>query len=109
MRIEPIQVEALQIFDAPKLDPIQVILHSTGQGSGRMVIECWGNAWAAYWGAMGNSTLRQFVTSAEADYIANKMWPVKQRRTKADYAYLVRIVEAVQEALRAVTVPGEPK
>lgn len=100
MRTESVKVEAVSILDAPKLDPILVIMQDIAPGRGRFVIECYGNSWAAYWGATDQETIRQFVTTCEAEYIAQKMWPVKQRRTKADLAYLLRIVEAVQQALR---------
>jgi hypothetical protein len=82
------------------LDPITVLLQEFGGGKGRIVLECYGLAWTTYFGAMGSETLREFVTTCSADYLANRMWPAKQRRTKADYGYLLRIVEAVQEALK---------
>jgi hypothetical protein len=99
-RVETCAVEALRIFDAPKLDPIFVVLHDMGGGRGRLLIDCWGEAWAAYWGAMGERTLRQFITGCDTDYIANRLWPDRRRRTKREYEYLTRIVCVVQDALR---------
>lgn len=99
MRIEPERVDALTIYGADRLDPIFVVLQDLGSGHGRLTIECWGSAWSAYWGAMGSESLRKFVCSCSADYVANRLWPPKQPRRHADYSYLLRIVEAVQQAL----------
>ena len=108
MRVEPAHVEALTIYEADRLDPVFVVLQDFGGGRGRLVVECWGNAWSTYWGAMGSETLRQFIVGCDVDYIANRMWPSKQpRRVKADFAYLVRIVTAVQNALRTSVIGSE--
>jgi hypothetical protein len=77
-----------------------VVLHDMPGHQGRLIVECYGNAWSTYWGAMGEP-IRDFITGASTDYIANRLWPTKQRRTKAEYDYLTRIVQAVQTALRA--------
>lgn len=47
------KTEAFTIFDAPKLDPVTVVLQDLGPGCGRLMVECWGSAWSAYWGGMG--------------------------------------------------------
>lgn len=100
MRTEPApKLDAFTIFEAPKLDPVTVILQDFG-GSGRLTVECYGLAWSTYFGAIGTATLRKFLAGCDSDYLANRMWPPRQRRVKSDYAYLVRIVEAVQTAIR---------
>jgi len=100
MRTEQASVEALTVFQAPALDPILIVLQDFGGGRGRLLLECYGLAWSTWFGAYGDGTLKGFITSCGADYLANRMWPPKQRRTKADYGYLVRVVEATQKALR---------
>lgn len=100
MRVEETKVEALTIRDAERLDPVLVILQDFGGGAGRLVAECFGSAWSTYWGGMGPRTLREFICSCEPDYIANRLFPEKQRRTKHEYAYVMRIVAAIQTALR---------
>lgn len=100
MRVEPALVRAFSIFDAERLDTILVVLQDCGAGRGRLLIECYGNAWSTFWSAMGARTLKDFLGSCEADYIANSLWPARQRRTKHEYAYLVRIVESAQAALK---------
>ncbi len=87
MRIEPAKVDAFTIFGAPALDPVTVVMQDFGGGSGRFIVECYGEAWSAWWGAMGNDDLRGFVTTCSADYVANRLWnsnvPGKQTRRRA--------------------------
>ena len=98
MRTEEIRARVLTIHDAPKLDPITVVLQDVGPGQGRLIVECWCSAWAAYWGGMGDRTLAEFIASCDACYVSGKLLPSKY--TKRDEAYLLRIVEAVQIAIR---------
>lgn len=101
MRVEPTKVEALTIYDIERIDPVLVVLQDFGGGRGRLVLECFGSAWSTYWGGMGKETLREFICTCYPDYIVNRVFPEKQRRTKHEYAYVTRIVVAVQEALRS--------
>lgn len=95
--VTPIRVTALEITGAPSLDPIRVILQEYGPGQGRIIIECFGEAWGNYWGAMGQQ-LAEFVAGCEGDYVVNRL--ASGRRNKKDTAYLTRIVAAVQKGLR---------
>jgi hypothetical protein len=106
MRIESVTVEAFTIYEAPALDPVMVVIQDYHVGSGRLLVECFGSAWSTYWGAMGDNGVRGFVCSCSADYVTNRLWPSGQRRIKKDYAYLTRIVEAVQTALRSASDRG---
>lgn len=100
MRIEHTEkAKVFTIFDAPKLDPITVVLQDLGAGHGRLIVECWGSAWSAYWGGMGGRTLAEFITDSHPEYIAGKMEPNNRRQTKRDSQYLLRITEAVHAAL----------
>lgn len=102
LRVEAVtaEVQAFRIFDIPKTDPVFVVLHDMGAGTGRLVVECFGKAWSAYWGAMGDRRLRQFITDCGTDYIVNRLSPGDRRFTRSEEAYLTRIVTGVQEALR---------
>lgn len=55
------------------LDPITVYVTNYKLGQGKVVIECFGDAWAHYWGAMGENTLQEFFVSCNNDYILNKL------------------------------------
>jgi hypothetical protein len=105
VRIEPQTVKAFRIYDAPKLDPISVVMQDLGAGVGRLFIECYGDAWSGYWGATGERNIEQFVLGCSADYIAGKMLGSQHKRSKQSQAYILRIVEAVQTALRPTVTP----
>ena len=100
IRIEPKQVEAFCIYGAHALDPITVMLQDFGTGSGKLVIECYGEAWAAYWGAMGEDNIREFVTRCDTDYIVGKLKGTHQSNGQHFRDYTYRIVTAVKEALK---------
>jgi len=102
MRIENTEkAKVFNIFDAPKLDPITVVLQDVGPGCGRLVVECFGSAWSGYWGAMGDRTLLEFLVDCHPGYIAGKMHPTDRKLKKSEAAYMGRIVEAVHSALRS--------
>jgi predicted NACHT family NTPase len=100
VRIESQGARMFRIYDAPKLDPILVVMQDLGAGNGRLLIECFGDAWSGYWGAMGERSIEQFVLSCSADYIAGKMLGAQHKRNRTSEAYILRIVQAVQTALR---------
>lgn len=98
--IRLIAVEAFEI--QPKgLDPVRIILQDLSGGAGRLIIECYGKAWSGYWGATGSDTLRGFLLRCDADYIANRIARVEDRKPFAA-KYLLRIVEAVLESLKFI-------
>ena len=104
MNITDTTVQLLTITDVPGLDTIRVYLEDYEPGRGRITISCYGRAWTAYWGGMYQATLKQFVPSCGADYIRDNLVRGMEQRMartlKAENAYLLRVVEAVQEALR---------
>ena len=102
MRIEAQPSRVFRIYDAPKLDPILVVMQDLGPGVGRLLVECYGDAWSGYWGATGERSIEQFLLSCSADYIAGKMLGGQHKRNKQSQAYILRIIEAVQTALRPV-------
>jgi hypothetical protein len=96
-----INVEAVEISGVPALDPIQVFWSDLEPGKGSVTITCFGAAWTAYFGAMGeNTTIRDFFARADTGYLVIKLGitPLLKCR-KADYAYLGRIIDAVKASL----------
>jgi hypothetical protein len=98
MKIETSTAQVLLISGAKALDPITVITHDFEPGKGRIWISCFTRAWVGYWGAMGSSSIRSFFCICNTDYLADDLAGA-QRQTKVDRAYLVRVIEAVQQAL----------
>lgn len=94
-------LKLLQIPEQNGLDQINVYWHDVRPGQGYVTITCWGAAWTAWFGAMGDVTIEQFFISSGPDYLVNKLIPVQwMRSTKKLENYLTRIVRAIQEALK---------
>lgn len=101
MNIHPITVRTFEITDAPGLDSIRVYLQDLAPGQGRITLECYGCAWACYFGSMGEGKgIGDFVRTAGSDYITNALAVARGARGVArQKAYLRCIVDAVQAAL----------
>lgn len=110
MNIKESLSTTLTIKSAPGLDTITVVLIDFGNAEGKAIIDCYGKAWGAFWGAMGKSknpgqehaTVREFLADCDDDYLLacflNQRDEAKQREKK----YLLKIIEAVREALKKV-------
>lgn len=99
MTTEQIKTETIVIKGAPALDPVTVVFRDEGPSRGGILVECYGKAWAAFWGGMGGKNVREFVASCDADYLATKLWRDGEKRTKQAEAYLLRITTAIRGAL----------
>lgn len=78
MKVEAGTVTIVRITDlmeSHRLDPIRVTLDDIEPGKGRINIECYGKAWASYWGAMGEQTIAQFFASCDNDYLIRNLAP----------------------------------
>lgn len=101
MIVKQTTVTRLEITEAPRLDPIRVYIENYEPGKGRITISCYDAAWVGYWGAMSGGTIEAFFCSSHADYLAGGMSCSSTLRSGQRHrAYLVRVIEAVQQALR---------
>ena len=87
----------LFIPPADGLDGIHVFFIDRESSVGYVTVICYGQAWTAFFGAMGGRTIREFFCEAGTDYLVNKMR--RQKETKAELKYLSRIIDAVKAAL----------
>lgn len=92
-----IQVTAIEITDAPALDPIRVIFQDMGPNQGRVIIECYGKAWANYWGSIGSGGIGAFFRSCNVCYLLDKF--IRPKETKSEREYLRKIISAIQKEL----------
>ena len=100
MITKPLTVEAVEISNIKSLDPIQVYWEDFGDGRGRVTITCYGEAWTAYWGAMGDP-IKKFFTKADDEYIATRLQGAQfQKRTAGHMTYLIRLVRAIKESIK---------
>ena len=99
MRLLPIETVAWKVIDAPGLDSIDVYWRECGRGCGAVTICCFGSAWTAYWGGMGDRTIKQFFLAADTSYLVNKLGITSELKArKCDLVYLGRIVDAIKAA-----------
>lgn len=73
MKIESSKVEKLYITEIENLDPITVILEDLGPKRGKIIIECYGQSWSAYWDGMGNRSITEFFCSCDKHYLAKNL------------------------------------
>ena len=77
MQVELSTVQKLNLTelmgDPHKLDPVSVILEDFEPGKGKIIIECYGQSWSAYWGGMGVKSIANFFCSCDEHYIAKKL------------------------------------
>ena len=73
MKTEMRQTETYVLTGLEGLDPVTIYVTNYEPGRGKIVIECYGEAWAAFWGGMSGQTIQQFITDSHNDYIINKM------------------------------------
>ncbi|HCZ33027.1 MAG TPA: hypothetical protein DHV93_05965 [Holophagaceae bacterium] len=101
MRTEHRPAAAFVLLEVPGLDPINVITQDLGPSEGRLIIECFGQTWSYYWGAMGGQRLAEFVATSDPSYLCSKLQGCA-RLKKREVEYLYRIIAAVQQAMREV-------
>jgi len=73
MKLQTKVTETIIISCLKRLDPITCFITDFEEGKGRIVIECFGKAWAASWNAMGNNNLRDFFCSCDVYYLAKNL------------------------------------
>ena len=72
MKLAKRRTETYILTALHKLDPVTVYVTNYELGKGKIVIECFGDAWAFYWGAMGPNTLQEFFIGADNSYLLGK-------------------------------------
>lgn len=94
MIIEQSAITKLVIKDLEQLDPITVFAEDFGNNKqGKIIVECYGKTWSAYWPAMGAS-LMDFFISAGDDYILNCFSP-HMKVEEPDYDELTNEIRRV--------------
>ena len=73
MKIVEKLIRHLEISEVQNLDPIRVTMEDIEPRKGRINIECYGKAWASYWGAMGDRTIAEFFCSCDEHYLAKNL------------------------------------
>jgi len=101
LKILESQVQKMEITDLVedfKLDAVAVIIEDLSEGAGRITITCFGQAWTAYFGAMGGKHISEFFCSCDEDYLVDAL-SFRGEDRECQPTYLYRIIAAVQKAL----------
>ncbi len=73
MNIEQSTVVAIKLTNIERLDPVTIYLEEFSKDAGRIVIHCWGKAWASFWPAMGGRGIAQFFVDCNNAYLAKNL------------------------------------
>jgi len=65
-----IKIKATELQD---LDPVTLYIENIEPSKGKIVIECFGKSWSAYWGGMGEMSIEEFVATSGNDYIVGNL------------------------------------
>ena len=101
MKIKTEAALVLAVSEIPALDPLIIVMQDLGPNQGGIIVQCYGKAWAAYWGVMGSKNVAQFVASIDPSYLVHRLSPGKLR--KIDEEYLHRVASATIEACKMAT------
>ena len=83
------------------LDPITVCVFDYQPGRGKIIIECFSDAWCAFFNGMGGVDVREFIGRVDADYLANRMRGSMESKGANRMRYLRRVAQAVIIAMKA--------
>jgi len=84
MKINKRETETYVLTDLEALDTVTVYVANYNLGSGQIVIECYCQSWAYYWGGMGEKTLQEFFAGCDNNYILAKLLAGNTRETDFD-------------------------
>ncbi len=83
MKVQIGETTTYIISNISDLDPVYVYVTNYKPGQGKIVIECFGEAWGHYWPAMGeDKSIQEFILNSNNDYLARKL---ARKDTQIDY------------------------
>ena len=97
MKITKSTVIKIKATELQALDPITLYIENIEPSKGKIVIECFGKSWSAYWGGMGDKTIESFFSSCGDDYLIGNLL-TGESHTEIDYD---EIKNAIKKSLFA--------
>lgn len=83
-----------------RADTINVILRDIRPGAGQLIMESGDDAWAYTWGAIGSSTLAEFLIKADISYLTMKL--ARSTTSDREAHFLEPAIKSMQEVLRGL-------
>jgi hypothetical protein len=84
-------IQKITLTEIDRLDPITVLIDDMAVGRGSITICCFGKAWTAYWGAMGDSRIVDFFLNSDVQYIAKNLSSAPF--TEIDYGAISKAID----------------
>jgi hypothetical protein len=126
MKITETTTRTLIISEVERLDTITVMITQMNESAGKIIIECYGKSWSAFWGAMGNRSIEEFFVSCDNPYLIKNLSNEQSTIIDPDwewdgngdyepkyienhaYSYLERICDAVKDAFKLNMETAKP-
>jgi len=84
MNIKSATVTKMTVTDIPNLDPVNVFVEEYSANSGKITMECFGDAWSYYWGSIGERSIMEFFCACDNHYLCGKFAPQLDSRVIDD-------------------------
>ena len=85
MKVTTGTVKRYYITELDRIDPITCYVENYQPGKGKIIIECFGQSWSSFWGAMGTGDLQEFFVSANSDYLVTNLSNALHSTKKVSY------------------------
>jgi hypothetical protein len=102
-----VSIQTFVVEPGARLDRITAYFHDVGPREGRLILCCWTHVYQAYWSAIGDRTLRQFVTTIDAGYLTDNL-ARGVRMTQRETEYMRRVVDRFHAELKADAAKAKP-
>lgn len=88
------------IEESGGMDRIEVYWRDYAPCKGSVTITCHGCAWTAWFGGMGDRTIKEFVADAGVDYLVTKLGiNPTLKQLKKDNEHLAKIIRCIKKAI----------
>jgi len=85
LKVSATTAQKIVITDVPHLDTVTVFLEDLGPREGKVTIGCYDKSWSAWWGGIGDRSVRDFFLSCDEHYLAGNFGRgIGLRHTLAD-------------------------
>lgn len=84
MDIKTEKVTKLVLSKIDRLDPVTVFAEDICPNQGKITITCYGEAWTAYFGSIGDSGIADFICSCDESYLAGKLSDIESNINDID-------------------------
>lgn len=88
----------ITLTNLDKLDPVTVFLEEFSSRQGRIVIHCWGKAWAVFWPAMGDRGIARFFVDSDNPYLVKNLdSELKQEINDYEALHLLLVKKVIEK------------